>query len=230
MSGTPAVIVRIDCRVVRPDSQLVRQLACATALRPAAAVAYLVSCKAFFAVMIVGYMLTRTFCGRLLLPAAFLAAMAPAAVAAREQPLRPWTGKTPALKLADTGGNQWDLASLRGKVVVLNFWAGWCGPCVDELPVLNELASGAATRDKLVVLGVNYKEGADAIERFMGQHPFAYPVLRDKTGDAFKQWTSGVMPTTILIDQTGRARWRLVGEIDAGSPALRRAIDDLLKQ
>jgi thiol-disulfide isomerase/thioredoxin len=180
--------------------------------------------------MIVGFMLIRTFCGRLLLPAAILAAVVPAPVAAKEQPLRPWTGKTPALKLADTSGKEWDLASLHGKVVVLNFWAAWCGPCVEELPVFNELATGAVSRGKVVVLGVNYKEGADAIQRFTGEHPFAYPVLRDKTGDAFKQWTSGVMPTTIVIDQAGRARWRLVGELDPGAPALRRAIDELLKE
>jgi thiol-disulfide isomerase/thioredoxin len=173
-------------------------------------------------------MLTRTFCGRLLLPAAFLAAGVPAVSPAKEQPLRAWTGKTPELRLTDLDGKQWDLASLRGKVVVLNFWAAWCGPCVEELPVLNELASGEATRGKVVVLGVNYKEGADAIARFTQQHPFSYPVLRDKSGDAFKQWTSGVMPTTVVIDQEGRARWRQVGQLDPGAPALRKAIDKML--
>jgi thiol-disulfide isomerase/thioredoxin len=174
-------------------------------------------------------MLTRTFCGRLLLPAALLAAGVPAIAPAKEQPLRQWTGKTPPLRLTDTNGKDWDLASLRGKVVVLNFWAAWCGPCVEELPVFNELASAESTRGKVVVLGVNYKESADAIGRFTQQHAFDYPVLRDKSGEAFKQWTSGVMPTTILIDQEGRARWRLVGELDPGSPALRRAIDKLLE-
>jgi thiol-disulfide isomerase/thioredoxin len=175
-------------------------------------------------------MLTRTFCGRLLLPAALLAAGVPSIGQAKEQPLRAWTGKTPALRLTDIEGKDWNLSSLHGKVVVLNFWAAWCGPCVEELPVFNELASTEATRGKVIVIGVNYKESADTIGRFMQQHAFAYPVLRDKTGDAFKQWTSGVMPTTILIDQAGRARWRVVGELDAGAPALRRAIDDLLRQ
>jgi peroxiredoxin len=175
-------------------------------------------------------MLTRILCGRLLLPAAFLAAGVPAMARAGEQPLRAWTGKTPALRLLDLDGKEWDLATLRGKIVVLNFWAAWCGPCVEELPVFNELASGASARGKVVVLGVNYKESADAVGRFMQQHAFAYPVLRDKSGDAFKQWTSGVMPTTVVIDQEGRARWRQVGQLDPGAPALRRAIGDMLGQ
>jgi thiol-disulfide isomerase/thioredoxin len=148
---------------------------------------------------------------------------------AKEQPLRPWPGtSTPPLRLTGLDGKDWDLASLRGKVVVLNFWASWCGPCVDELPVLNELA--AASPDGLVVVGVNFKESADAIARFTQRHAFSYPILRDKTGDAFKQWTSGVMPTTILIGKDGRARWRLVGELDPGSPALRKAIEKMLQQ
>jgi thiol-disulfide isomerase/thioredoxin len=132
--------------------------------------------------------------------------------------------------LAGLDGKDWDLAAVRGKVVVLNFWASWCGPCVEELPVLNQLASDESLRGKLVVVGANYKESADAVERFTHEHAFSYPTLRDKTGDAFKQWTSGVMPTTILIDKNGRARWRLVGEIDPGSPALRRAIDKMIQQ
>jgi thiol-disulfide isomerase/thioredoxin len=181
--------------------------------------------------MTVVSMLTSTSCRRLAVAATLLAAGAwTTASWAKEQPLRPWPGKTPALRLAGTDGKEWDLASLRGKVVVLNFWASWCGPCVDELPVFNELAQAEATRDKLVVIGINYKESADAIARFTHDHPFAYPILRDRNGEAFKQWTSGVMPTTILIGKDGRARWRLVGELDQGSPALRAAIDKLLQQ
>ena len=64
----------------------------------------------------------------------------------------------------------------------------------------------------------------DSIERFSSAHPFAYPLLRDRSGEMFKQWTAGVMPTTILIDRQGRARWRSVGEIPAGDTRLKAAI------
>ncbi len=105
---------------------------------------------------------------------------------------------------------------------MVNFWASWCGPCVDELPVLNALAR--LDPAKVAVVGVNYKEALDTIERFSTAHPFAYPVLRDRSGAMFKQWTAGVMPTTILLDRQGRARWRSVGEIPAGDTRLKAAI------
>jgi thiol-disulfide isomerase/thioredoxin len=148
--------------------------------------------------------------------------------AAEHADLRPWPASkpTPALHLTSLDGKEWNLSQLRGKVVVVNFWASWCGPCVDELPVLNALARQAPER--VAVVGVNYKEPLDSIERFSKDHPFAYPLLRDRTGDMFKQWTAGVMPTTILVDRQGRARWRSVGEIGAGDTRLRAAIDALL--
>ncbi len=159
--------------------------------------------------------------------AALLAgALLSAGAAAKDALLRPWPAgqPTPALRLTTLDGRPWDVAGLRGKVVVVNFWATWCGPCVEELPVLGALAG----RDGVAVVGVNYKEPLDSIERFTAAHPLAYPVLRDRTGDAFKRWSPGVMPATIVIDRTGRARWRTVGEIPPDDTRLRGAIDALL--
>jgi cytochrome c biogenesis protein CcmG/thiol:disulfide interchange protein DsbE len=144
--------------------------------------------------------------------------------AAADAPLRPWPARqaTPALRLAGLDGRTWDLAALRGKVVVINFWASWCGPCVEELPVLGALARRAG-RD-VVVLGVNYMEPRSTIDGFIGDQPLPYPLLRDRDGAAFKAWTAGVMPTTIVVDRQGRARWRTVGPIDANDTGLQRAI------
>jgi thiol-disulfide isomerase/thioredoxin len=152
------------------------------------------------------------------------------ALAASDAVLRPWPARqaTPPLKLAGLDGQAWDLSSLRGKVVVVNFWASWCGPCVAELPVLGALAQDPALRDKVVVVGVNYKESLDAIRAFTAGRPVPFPVLRDRSGDMFKAWTQGVMPTTILVDRQGRARWRSVGEIGAGDERLRRSIEGML--
>jgi cytochrome c biogenesis protein CcmG, thiol:disulfide interchange protein DsbE len=157
---------------------------------------------------------------------ALLAAAGPAA--AKDVVLRPWPAgqATPALDVTGLDGKPWDLARLRGKVVVVNFWATWCAPCVAELPVLARLA----TKDGLAVVGVNYKEGINAIQGFTAEHPIPYPVLRDRSGDAFKLWSPGVMPTTIVLDRQGRARWRTVGEIPADDTRLGQAIDALLAE
>jgi thiol-disulfide isomerase/thioredoxin len=178
-------------------------------------------------------MLSRTSYSRRLVAGSLcaLAAVASGPAPAAETLFRPWPERLPVpqLKLVDLNGKQWSLESLRGKVVVVNFWASWCAPCVNELPVLNDL-SGRAAADDLVVLGVNYKESADAIARFAHDHPFRYPILRDKSGEAFKAWTSGVMPTTVLIDRTGRARWRVVGELAPDDPRIRQALDKMLEK
>lgn len=176
-------------------------------------------------------MLIRMFCrvAASAIPVAAALSMLPALPAcARDVRLRPWPAAmpTPPLALENLDGTPWTLAALRGKVVVVNFWASWCEPCVDELPVLGALAR----RDGVAVVGVNYKENADAIGRFVSGHPIPYTVLRDRTGAPFKAWSPGVMPTTVLVDRRGRARWRSVGEIPADDTRLRAAIDALLAE
>lgn len=152
------------------------------------------------------------------------------AKAAPDSVLRPWPAQlAPArLALTDLNGKQWNLADLRGKVVVLNFWAGWCGPCIEEVPVLNTIA--ATSGERLVVLGVNYKEPSWTVERFVREHQFGYPALLDKTGEHFKRWTSGVMPTTVLIGRDGKPRWRVIGALAPNDKRVREALDQMLAQ
>ncbi|HJV49915.1 MAG TPA: TlpA disulfide reductase family protein [Noviherbaspirillum sp.] len=159
---------------------------------------------------------------------ALLAWCVPAAAASS---LQPWPARLapPALKLNDLDGREWDIAHLRGKVVVLNFWASWCAPCIDEIPLLNELATEAATAGELVVLGVNFKESATVIRRFSQEHAIRYPVLQDRAGDYFKKWSNGILPTTVLIDRDGRARWRVVGELDRSDGKLRDVLQEMLE-
>jgi thiol-disulfide isomerase/thioredoxin len=167
----------------------------------------------------------------LALAAVLLASLCAAPAGAKDAALKAWPAgqATPPLELVDLEGKPWKLDQLRGKVVVVNFWATWCGPCVQELPVLGALARDGA-KDGIAVVGVNYKEGLNAVGDFVAAHPIPYPVLRDRSGDAFKLWSPGVMPATIVVDRQGRARWRTVGEIPPEDKRLRAVVGELLAE
>lgn len=146
--------------------------------------------------------------------------------------LRRWPDRlpTPQLRAIDPDGRQWDVHGLRGKVVVLNFWASWCAPCVDEIPFLNDLAHSASMADKVVILGVNFKESASTVQRYATEHRIGFPILLDKSGEYFRKWTNGILPTTVLIDRQGRARWRVVGELDRKDDSVKQAIEKMLEE
>jgi thiol-disulfide isomerase/thioredoxin len=151
-------------------------------------------------------------------------------IAATPSMMRPWPVRqaVPALAGTDTSGKPWNLAALRGKVVVLNFWATWCSPCVEEVPMLNRLAEERA--GQVVVLGVNYKEASWTVDSFRNEHEIRYPLLLDKSGTLFKHWTNGVMPTTVLIGRDGKPRWRLMGPLAQGDTAFGKALASLLAE
>jgi peroxiredoxin len=163
---------------------------------------------------------------------ALLLSLASLSVFAKEVFLRPWPAAlaTPSLKLSDLDGKEWNLQDLHGKVVVLNFWATWCENCIEEMQFFNQVAAGGNKKDKPVVLSVNYKEPATTVRSFATGRQFDYPILMDKSGDVFKQWAQGILPTTVLIDRKGRARWRIVGALDADDGSFRQTLEKLLKE
>jgi thiol-disulfide isomerase/thioredoxin len=136
------------------------------------------------------------------------------ASASAETKIKPWKGKpTLPLSRTDLDGKTVDLKSLRGRVLVVNFWATWCEPCRDEMPSLQRL------RDKLSgkplhILTVNYGESAEKIAQFMGKEKIALPVLLDRDKESAKDWGVGGLPMTFLIDARGRVRYYVFGELD----------------
>lgn len=119
----------------------------------------------------------------------------------------------PPLQAMDLQGKVWRLADLRGRAVLLNFWATWCPPCRAEMPSLQQLAEIYGT-DKLVVLAVNVQEGPRRINQYVQASGLNLPVLLDSSGDIARQWGATVLPTTILIDVEGRPHQRIRGEMD----------------
>ncbi len=155
----------------------------------------------------------------------------PAAIpaGARAGELKRWTGRrdAPRVDLLHTDGTPFDWDALRGTVVLVNFWATWCEPCVAEMPALQRL------RDQLgpqgfEVLGVNLREGAARIEPFVQKTGIRFPIVRDTDGAVAKAWGVGVYPTSYIVDRAGAIRYVLVGESEWTTPAILSRIRPLL--
>jgi cytochrome c biogenesis protein CcmG/thiol:disulfide interchange protein DsbE len=162
-----------------------------------------------------------------LLPIVLLCALAQAAAPGVRITERDRKAPVPKITLDAVDGQHVTLAAQRDHVVVLNFWASWCEPCMSELASLNELANKGGD---VKVLGVNYMEGAAAIRRVVANASLDFPILRDRDGAAFKAWTSGVLPTSILIDRRGRPRIQIEGALDWTGPEAHRVLDELVNE
>ncbi|MGQ0383750.1 MAG: TlpA disulfide reductase family protein [Gammaproteobacteria bacterium] len=112
----------------------------------------------------------------------------------------------PEFRLANRAGGEVALSSLRGQVVMINFWASWCGPCRQEFPALDQIYRKYKPMG-FTLVGINVEsEKADA-ERFLGQWPVTFPILFDPKNRVSAEYGVRAMPTTVLVDRQGRLRW-----------------------
>jgi thiol-disulfide isomerase/thioredoxin len=142
----------------------------------------------------------------------------------------PWPQNlaVPPLQAADLQGKVWRLSDLRGRAVLLNFWATWCEPCRAEMPTLQQLAEIYGP-DKLAVLAVNFRESARKIKQYQRSTGMSLPVLLDRNGDIARQWGVNVFPTTILIGADGEPRQRVRGEVDWAGREAAALVEPLLR-
>jgi thiol-disulfide isomerase/thioredoxin len=143
------------------------------------------------------------------------ASLAGAGLQAQGFDVTPWPANKPVpeLQARDLQGRAWRLADLRGKAVLINFWASWCAPCQAEMPSLQTLADVMGP-DELVVLAVNFKESAPVAQRFVQRTGLDLPVLLDPDGAIARQWQVKVFPTTVLVAANGRVHAVVRGELD----------------
>lgn len=133
--------------------------------------------------------------------AAAAAVAAPAA--AKDLPPKP----APAFQLPQRGGTApVSLESLRGQVVMINFWASWCGPCRQEFPLLDQMYRKYRPMG-FTLLGVNVEPDPKDAERFLKQTPVSFPILLDKENKVSQLYGVNAMPSTVLVDRKGNLRW-----------------------
>jgi thiol-disulfide isomerase/thioredoxin len=138
------------------------------------------------------------------------------------------SGTRPPNFSGDTlGAHQLSLASLRGKVVIVNFWASWCVDCRPEMPVLERLHREAAGQG-LAVVGINARESSQTVQRYARELDLTFPLVLDRNGAINSLYGVVGLPTTFVIDREGLAVSLAVGPRDWGGRSARTLIDTLL--
>ncbi len=149
-----------------------------------------------------------------------------------ERKLRPYKGNPvpPPFKLTDLDGKVHDLADYKGQVVLVNFWASWCPPCVKEMPSMQRLKEKMAGKP-FVILAVNMAEPENEVRDFLATKvKVDFPILMDRDGAALKAWKVFVFPTSFVVGADGNIRYGLYGELEWDTVEVIRVFKGLLNQ
>ena len=126
-------------------------------------------------------------------------------------------------------GSPMSLADKRGKVVLLNLWATWCGPCVFEIPELEKLHQQYAARG-FEVLGVSLDEGdPQGVADFVKEHKMTYPVALDPEGKMANILQTSIIPTSVLLDRNGKVVWKKYEALTGPDAELNKAVEAALR-
>lgn len=131
----------------------------------------------------------------------------------------------PGFEAEYLNGTPISLYELRGKPIILNFWATWCPPCVREMPVLDEFQQ--RYENEIIVLGVNLGEKDEAIENFLKRVNVSFAIVKDKNKSIEESYNLIVRPSTFFIDKNGIIADKRLGEIS--KEELEEKIQKLLK-
>ncbi len=116
------------------------------------------------------------------------------------------SGPAPDFDLAVMDGGRIKLSELKGQVVMVNFWATWCGPCREEMPHLEALYQRYSDLG-FTLLGVNVEEDSSGADEFLAETPVSFPILFDPGNDVSELYDVVAMPSTVMIDREGNMRY-----------------------
>lgn len=134
----------------------------------------------------------------------------------------------PDFTLTDMQGAKVSLSGLRGKVVILNFWATWCPPCREEMPSMEKLHQQFNDQG-LVILAVNVEKDAAALKNFLQQNGYSFPVLQDKKSEVQNLYKVFRFPESFIIDRNGQVVQKVIGAIDWTSGPVIKLIKFMLE-
>jgi peroxiredoxin len=145
------------------------------------------------------------------------------------QPVKAGT-KAPSFCLEDLNGKKSELKQYRGKVVFLNFWATWCGPCKEEMPSMEELSKRFKEKDFVfLAISVDYA-GIQPVKQFIEKHRYTFPVLIDPKCETLDLFQVKGIPTTFLIDKKGMIMGKATGPKDWKKPEVVSIVNLLLEK
>ncbi len=134
----------------------------------------------------------------------------------------------PEVSLPDLEGRTVRLSDFRGNVVVLNFWATWCPPCVEEMPSLQKLQQALGEKG-LQVLAASVDENLQDVARFREEHDLSLPILHDRGGKIAHRFSTFKYPETYVVDRDGKLVAKIIGPRDWVSPTVIRDFVRLLR-
>lgn len=116
------------------------------------------------------------------------------------------SGPAPDFTLKSKSGKNIKLSEYRGQVVLLNFWASWCGPCRQEMPLLSKMQKKFGKLG-FTILGVNVEEDSSPAKAYLKDIKVNFPILFDTENKASKAYNVSAMPSTVMIDRNGKMRF-----------------------
>ncbi len=135
----------------------------------------------------------------------------------------------PNFTLNDLQQRPYTLEQFKGEVVLVNFWASWCPPCIEEMPSMNQIYQRYRPKG-LEILGINFQEEPEQITEFLKQVKVDFPVLFDFDGTVAHQWNVFSMPTSFLVDRSGKVRYAVSRSIHWDLPEHTAVLEQLLAE
>jgi peroxiredoxin len=135
---------------------------------------------------------------------------------------------TPDFKLKTPQGKSLSLRSFRGKPVLINFWATWCGPCVEEMHILQQIFQEWSAKG-LIILGINEGDPVNKVTGFIQRYGIAFPVLMDDDQEVAHLFSVRYMPTSVLLDKDGVIQVVAFGGFETKEQLVSRMLSKIIK-